>query len=96
MAWIAERRDVLSGLFFVLTLGGLSRLCPPRPPARPYLRRGGDARAGLMSKAMLVTVPALLLLLDFWPLGRFGQAADLPPDTPPPGDPAAKLRSLLG
>ena len=34
---------------------------------------------GLMAKSMLVTVPPLLLLLDYWPLGRFGQAADLPP-----------------
>ena len=33
---------------------------------------------GLMAKPTLVTVPPLLLLLDFWPLGRFGQAADLP------------------
>ncbi len=69
VAWISERKDVLSGLFFVLTL--LAYLC--------YTRRPGLARylvtmlvlaAGLMSKPMLVSVPVILLLLDFWPLKR--------------------------
>ena len=41
VAWVAERRDVLSGLFFVLTLGGLAGLCAPRPVAGPLSAGGG-------------------------------------------------------
>ena len=79
VAWIAERRDVLSGLFFVLTLAAyLGYVRHGRSPGR-YLLVAALLALGLMSKAMLVTVPALLLLLDYWPLGRFGQAGDLPP-----------------
>ena len=78
VAWIAERRDVLSGLFFVLILAAyLSYVRHPLSLAR-YRLVALLLGLGLMSKAMLVTVPALLLLLDYWPLGRFGQAADLP------------------
>ena len=69
VAWIAERKDVLSGLFFMLTLLSYER----------YTRRGGAVRylllflslaLGLLSKSMLVTTPFVLLLLDVWPLGR--------------------------
>jgi len=67
VAWVAERKDVLSGLFFVLTIAAYVR----------YVRRGGFGRyaivlavfaLGLMSKPMLVSVPFVLLLLDYWPL----------------------------
>ena len=80
VAWIAERRDVLSGLFFVLTLAAyLGYVRRGRTRGR-YLLVALALGLGLMSKAMLVTVPPLLLLLDYWPLGRFGQAADLAED----------------
>jgi tetratricopeptide (TPR) repeat protein len=71
VAWIAERKDVLSGLFFMLTLGAY--LYYVRKPS--LLRYGTVAVlfvAGLASKPMLVTLPLILLLLDYWPLGRFG------------------------
>jgi hypothetical protein len=69
VAWIAERKDVLSALFWMLALGAYGL----------YARRGGPVRyaavaaafvAGVMSKPMMVTLPFALLLLDYWPLGR--------------------------
>ena len=78
VAWIAERRDVLSGLFFVLTLAAYWRYVRGGRTLGQYLLLALMLALGLMAKSMLVTVPPLLLLLDYWPLGRFGQAADLP------------------
>ena len=69
VAWVAERKDVLSGLFWVLTM-----VCYLR-----YTRTGGRSSysltlvvfgLGLMAKPMLVTLPFVLLLLDYWPLNR--------------------------
>ena len=74
VAWIAERRDVLSGLFFMLTLGAYA-LYAERPSLPRYLAVAGFFMLGLMAKPMLVTVPPLLLLLDYWPLDRFRQPA---------------------
>jgi len=70
VAWLSERKDVLSGLFFMLTLlayHGYTR----RPTLRRYLLVFIALALGLMSKPMLVTVPFLLLLLDLWPLRRW-------------------------
>jgi protein O-mannosyl-transferase len=70
VAWITERKDVLSGLFFVLTLAAyLGYVRRPFSPARYSLVVVCFA-AGLMSKPMLATLPFVLLLLDYWPLGR--------------------------
>jgi protein O-mannosyl-transferase len=70
VAWIAERKDVLSALFFMLTL--LAYLHYTRAPSiGRYLTVGFVVVLGLMSKPMLVTLPFVLLLLDYWPLGRF-------------------------
>jgi Tfp pilus assembly protein PilF len=71
VAWVAERKDVLSGLFFVLTLAAY--LCHVRKPASVFrmLLLPCVFALGLMCKPMLVTVPLVLLLLDYWPLGRF-------------------------
>ncbi len=74
VAWLAERRDVLSGLFFMLTLGAYT-LYVERPSLLRYLAVAGCLALGLMSKSILVTVPLVLLLLDYWPLGRFRSAA---------------------
>ena len=70
VAWVAERKDVLSGLFFMLTMGAYVR----------YVRRSQSPvryglvvllfALGLMCKPMLVTLPLVLLLLDYWPLQR--------------------------
>ncbi len=70
VAWVAERKDVLSGLFFMLTIGAYVRYARcPRSPVRYGLVLLLFA-LGLMCKPMLVTLPFVLLLLDYWPLGR--------------------------
>jgi protein O-mannosyl-transferase len=69
VAWIAERKDVLSGVFFMLTL--LAYVHYTRlPSVRRYLVVVFVLACGLTSKPMLVTVPFVLLLLDYWPLDR--------------------------
>jgi hypothetical protein len=69
VAWIAERKDVLSGLFFALTLLAWRAYARRPSPAR-YLLAAAAFAAGLMCKPMLVTLPCVLLLLDWWPLRR--------------------------
>jgi protein O-mannosyl-transferase len=69
VAWIAERKDVLSGVFFMLTLWGY--VCYARQPSRGrYLMVALCYGLGLLCKNTLVTLPFVLLLLDWWPLGR--------------------------
>lgn len=70
VAWIAERKDVLSAVFFTLTLLAYSYYTRA-PSISRYLMVGLAVVLGLMSKPMLVTLPFVLLLLDYWPLGRF-------------------------
>jgi protein O-mannosyl-transferase len=70
VAWIAERKDVLSGVFFMLTLGAYVRYVR-KPSVIRYLVVSLLFALGLMSKPMLVTLPLVLLLLDYWPLDRF-------------------------
>ena len=97
VAWVAERKDVLSGLFFMLTLWAYARYAQGRSSVERRASSAGSSRLaldarrstldyylvlffyalGLMSKPMVVTVPFVLLLLDYWPLGRlsaFGNA----------------------
>ncbi len=69
VAWIAERKDVLSAMFFMLTLAAYTRYARAPSPAR-YLLVALLFAFGLMSKPMLVTLPFVLLLLDYWPLNR--------------------------
>ena len=69
VAWISERKDVLSGVFFILTLGAYARYAR-RPSVARYIMMSILFACGLMSKPMLVTLPFVLLLLDYWPLGR--------------------------
>jgi tetratricopeptide (TPR) repeat protein len=106
VAWISERKDVLSTLFLLLTIAAYARYVAelkensesrtpdpaarsaPQPPSAVPTEAGRRIGAagyyvlalvlfalGLMSKPMLVTTPFVLLLLDYWPLGRLGQAA---------------------
>ncbi|HZR78031.1 MAG TPA: hypothetical protein VFA58_02430, partial [Chthoniobacterales bacterium] len=70
VAWISERKDILSGLFFFLTLLAYLRYTR-RPTLLHYLLALILFVCGLLSKPMLVTVPLVLLLLDYWPLRRF-------------------------
>ena len=67
---MAERKDVLSTFFGLLTLGAYGWYCR-RPRLPRYLVVTGFFALSLLAKPMLVTLPALLLLLDFWPLGRW-------------------------
>lgn len=70
VAWVTERKDVLSGLFFMLTLAAYVGYVRHRPSFVRYLAVALLFALGLMSKPMLVTLPFVLLLLDYWPLGR--------------------------
>jgi tetratricopeptide (TPR) repeat protein len=79
VAWITERKDMLSGLFFVLTLAAYVRYArKPRSWAR-YLAVAVFFALGLMCKPSVVTLPFVLLLLDYWPLGRLEARADWRP-----------------
>ncbi|MBI1371516.1 MAG: tetratricopeptide repeat protein [Phycisphaera sp.] len=75
VAWISERKGVLSALFWVLTM-----LAYLRYAARPTVARYAPIMVfmalGLMAKALLVTLPCALLLLDYWPLRRWRPHAD--------------------
>jgi protein O-mannosyl-transferase len=91
VAWISERKDVLSGFFFMLTLLAYVQYAklqnrilavadvnaPPSAPSRKSVSASFYYRLsliffllGLLSKPMLVTVPFVLILIDFWPLNR--------------------------
>jgi protein O-mannosyl-transferase len=76
VAWVAERKDVLSAVFFILTLGAYVRYARAPSIAR-YLAVAALFALGLMSKPMLVTIPFVLLLLDYWPLKRFPSATSV-------------------
>jgi tetratricopeptide (TPR) repeat protein len=76
VAWVAERKDVLSTLFWMLAL--LAYLWyARRPGVIAYLAVAAALALGLMAKPMLVTLPFVLLLLDYWPLRRPGPPARL-------------------
>jgi Tfp pilus assembly protein PilF len=70
VAWISERKDLLSAVFFMLTLGAYIRYVH-KLSFISYLLVLLVFAFGLMAKPMLVTVPFVLLLLDYWPLKRF-------------------------
>jgi Flp pilus assembly protein TadD len=73
VAWIAERKDVLSGFFMMLTLL-VYALYAKKPNVARYILLLAFFVLGLMSKPMLVTLPFVLLLLDIWPLRRLNRA----------------------
>jgi tetratricopeptide (TPR) repeat protein len=93
VAWISERKDVLSGFFMMLTLWAYARYAQKRSRVEGRESSAGSSglalaprrwtldyflaliffALGLMSKPMLVTLPVILLLLDFWPLGRISE-----------------------
>jgi tetratricopeptide (TPR) repeat protein len=72
VAWVSERKDILSAVFFFLMIHAYSRYARA-PSIIRYLVVTVFFAAGLMSKPMLVSAPIILLLLDYWPLGRFKQ-----------------------
>ena len=69
VAWVAERKNVLCALFFFLTLWAYGWYCR-KPEWKRYLAVAGLFAAGLASKPMVITLPFVLLLLDYWPLSR--------------------------
>lgn len=69
VAWIAERKDVLSGVFFMWALLAYAKYARHRSQGRQWVVAGLFA-AGLLCKNTLVTLPFVLLLLDWWPLAR--------------------------
>ncbi|MDT8271721.1 MAG: tetratricopeptide repeat protein, partial [Desulfomonilia bacterium] len=86
VAWVSERKDVLSALFWMLTLWAYLGYVRYRGVAR-YLLVATLYALGLMAKPMLVTLPFVLLLLDFWPIRR----AEL---VVPEKDPSTKQESM--
>ena len=69
VAWVSERKDVLSAFFWMLTLC-LYVYYTEKPVIRRYLLILLSFACGLMSKSMVVTLPIVMILLDYWPLGR--------------------------
>lgn len=103
VSWVSERKDVLSGLFFWLTLWLYAIYSEKRAGARAwsawrwYLAVLAGLALGLMSKPMLVTLPCVLLLLDLWPLrSRTMLTSDSAPTTAPATTTAFSLSWLIG
>ncbi|WP_420266862.1 tetratricopeptide repeat protein [Candidatus Magnetominusculus dajiuhuensis] len=92
VAWIAERKDVLSGLFWMLTMIAYVYYTE-RPGAVRYMVALLCFICGLMSKPMVITLPFALLLLDYWPLQRLGPCGRTDGNNPPHA--AVGLRVLL-
>jgi protein O-mannosyl-transferase len=91
VAWVAERKDVLSGLFFVLTLAAYLSYVRHRFSLVRYLAVVALFGLGLMTKPMLVTLPFVLLLLDYWPLRRMAaDAGERPTEDGSEGDALAR------
>jgi len=79
VAWISERKDVLSTFFWMLAMGAYSYYVE-HPGFRRYFLVLLFFVLGLMSKPMLITLPFVLLLLDYWPLQRFGENKPADPE----------------
>jgi len=73
VAWVSARKDVLSALFWILTMAAYLWYVR-RPVAGRFVLVGAVFTVGLLAKQMLVSLPFVLLLLDWWPLGRLGAA----------------------
>lgn len=75
VAWVAERKNVLCTTFFLLTLWAYGWYAQ-RPNWKRYLAVAALFIGGLASKPMVITLPFVLLLLDYWPLGRVQDAGE--------------------
>jgi tetratricopeptide (TPR) repeat protein len=76
VAWVSERKDVLSAVFFMVTIGAYVRYTR-RPGVSRYIATVISFALGLLSKNMLVTTPFILLMLDVWPLRRLDEMSKL-------------------
>jgi protein O-mannosyl-transferase len=93
VAWVTERKDTLSALFFMLTLAAYVRYARGPFSWRRYLAVIGLFAVGLLAKPIVITAPVLLLVLDYWPLGRMKVAAA--DDEAPAAGPRATLPAVL-
>jgi hypothetical protein len=80
VAWASERKDVLCTFFGLLAILAYVRYAE-RPELKRYLLVAAAFALGLMAKPMLVTLPVVLLLLDYWPLGRMQKSKNGGPGT---------------
>jgi len=94
VAWVAERKDVLSTFFFMLTLIAY-HYYTTRRDLKSYLAVIICFALGLMAKPMLVTLPFLLLLLDYWPIARFRESQSVQP-TPKEENSPVSMRKKKG
>jgi tetratricopeptide (TPR) repeat protein len=100
VAWVAERKDVLSAFFWMLTML-VYVYYTERPGLGRYLLVLLFLALGLLSKPMVVTLPLVLLLLDYWPLGRFQVAEPVDhhysnaPNATPSRGPRSSIPRLL-
>src|SRR5208282_813828 len=94
--WVAERKNVLSTLFFFLAIAAYVRYTQ-KPDWRRYLLVAALFAAGLMAKPMVITLPLVLLLLDYWPLHRTSMDGDGTMSRPgtPGGVPRQTVPALL-
>jgi len=90
VAWAAERKNLLCTLFFLLTLAAYGWYAR-KPRLKPYLCVAGLFALALASKPMAVTLPFVLLLVDFWPLGRIESWSSTSPVFPVPERPFSRL-----
>jgi len=88
VAWIAARKDVVSGFFWFLALAAYVHYAR-RPSLGRYLLVAAPFCLGLMAKPMVVTLPLAMLLLDVWPLGRIPLGHSAPGHIPPAASPKA-------
>ncbi len=95
VAWVSERKNVLSMFFFLLALGSY-RWYALKPRIDRYLAVAALYALGLMAKPQVITFPCVLLLWDYWPLQRmFAPANDLPATAPGADVPAKSLGWLV-
>jgi tetratricopeptide (TPR) repeat protein len=94
VAWISERKDVLSAVFLMFALGAYIRYVRTLS-LTPYLLLLLVFVLGLMSKPMLVTVPFILLLLDYWPLKRLAPDVAAKSDHPRSVEKRTNLRRII-
>ena len=94
VAWIAERKSLLSMLFLLLAIGAYGWYVQRRSLARYFLVLALFG-VGLAAKPMVVTLPILLLLWDYWPLDRMAAASECPVDRPGFGRLVAEKLPLL-
>jgi tetratricopeptide (TPR) repeat protein len=90
VAWVAERKNVLSTMFFLLTLAAYGWYAQA-PNWKRYLLVASLFACSLASKPMMVTLPAVLLLLDYWPLQRIKNWGPASVSFPVPQAPASRL-----